>query len=386
MKKIDKISRYSLIVLILLFPFGQLTKIPLFNGAGSIYLHDILIILLLILYGKDVIKLLPKISKHKYLIAFIALSALSLILATSFLGFLELLISSFYLWRFLAYILFFYILAQKKVALNLQFYIYASIVLTLLLGFIQYFYFPSLESIFAANWDRHLNRLAGSWLDTGFTGIILSLQFLYLLNLGKLENNSKYLRYLLLVLTFVAVLLTYSRSSFIALLLGSIVLASSKKMTKIIIPIFIFFIIGLLLLPQTFGEGTKLGRISTINSRLGSWQQGLELFIKKPILGYGFNTIRYVKKDIGWENSKWELSHSASGFENAPITLLVTSGILGAVFYCIWIVKFIVKNNNPLFLSSFATIFLHGIFANTWFYPWIILWMGIIYLTKNLKN
>jgi len=421
------LSKYLLITLILLFPFGQLTKIPLFNGAGSLYLHDILIITFLLINIKQIYKLFPIVIKNKFLLAFIITTLISLILALQFLRPVEMLISSFYLFRFIAYVSFFYLISQTKKLISFEPYILISIILSLILGFGQYLLFPRLEPLFAAGWDRHFNRLAGSWLDTGFTGLILSLQFLYLLNQNEFEIiakfkkkqsrlepkarnleanaslnfsvtnffkitkenvewgiNNIYLRIILLFLTFTAVMLTYSRSSFLALLMGCVVLLVRKKMVKGIWFILGFFVIGLFLLPQTFGEGTKLLRMSTISSRLGSWEQGINLFIKKPILGYGFNSLRYVKKDMGLETIKWEVSHSASGFENSLITLLATSGIVGTVLLLTWIVKLNVRNkHNPLILASFIAVFVHGMFANSWFYSWVIIWLGLLFLLKD---
>jgi len=423
------LSKYLLITLLLLFPFGQLTKIPIFNGTGSLYLHDILIIFYLIISIKKSPALIPKIIKHKYFIAFFISSLISLLLALKFLTYDQLLVSGLYLFRLLSYILVFYLLIHD-VSLNktdLKPYLIISFILNLILGFGQYFLFPSLEPLFAAGWDRHFNRLAGSWLDTGFTGLILSLQFLYLLNLDKVKIYTKskntlshfqskarnqetnasldfsvvnsfeiarknvewginniYLRIILLFLTFTAVMLTYSRSSFLALLMGSVVLLLRKKMVKGIWFILGFFVIGLLLLPQTFGEGTKLLRMSTISSRLGSWEQGINLFVKKPILGYGFDSLRYVKKDIGLETIKWEVSHSAGGFENSLITLLATSGIVGTVLLLTWIIKLNIRNkHNPLVLASFVAVFVHGMFANSWFYLWVIIWLGLMLVLSD---
>jgi len=368
-----------------------LTRIPIISGTATIYLHDILIIIFLTL---NLFKLNRKQIynnlNNKAFILFIFVSIISLFLALTRISAIEAIISSLYIVRFVAYILFIY-LVKKEInnkKTNFEPYIIVSIILTLVFSFGQYLIFPALEPITAAGWDRHLNRLAGSWLDTGFTGLILVLQFLFLIN--RLFSSKKiklmYIDIILSALVLIAILLTYSRSSYLALIIGLIIIFK-KKSVKYLLGICIFLGIGILILPKTFGEGTKLLRTSTINSRIISWQQGVNLFCNKPIFGYGFNTIRYIKRDVGLEQSKWLSSHSASGFENSFIFLLVTTGVVGTGLFCYWIWKLFKSNQaKSLFISSLGVIFAHGIFANSWFYPWVILWMGIIMITASPKE
>jgi len=384
-------SKYFLILLILLFPFGQLTRIPIISGTATIYLHDILIVLFLAINSfRPEFKQIFKKLNNKAIFAFIISSTISLLLALTQISIKELIFSSLYLVRFVAYILFIYLVKNeiKDKKTNFEPYIIVSIILTLVFGFGQYFIFPALEPITAAGWDRHLNRLAGSWLDTGFTGLILVLQLHFLIN-RLFSNKNKKLTYIDIVLSalvLIAILLTYSRSSYLALFIGLIIIFK-KKSVMYLLGICIFLGIGILILPRTFGEGTKLLRTSTINSRFISWQQGLNLFVNKPIFGYGFNTIRYIKRDVGLEQSKWLSSHSASGFENSFIFLLVTTGALGTGLFFYWIWKLFKSNQaKSLIISSLGIIAAHGMFANSWFYPWVILWMGIIMIAESTKT
>lgn len=375
-------SKYLLIILILLFPFGQLSRITLFNGSASLYLHDVLIIVGIIYFLLKIIREKKKLAKiSKYFILFIFTALFSLILALKTLSFTEVLISSLYLWRFLAYLSFFYLLKNKikKETLNIESYLNISILLSILAGLAQYTLLPSLEQLFAAGWDRHLNRLVGSWLDPGFTGLIFVLQIIYLLDRGLKQNKRNIYLLILLILAFISLLLTYSRSSFMALILGLLIYLAKKGKIIVFSGISITFLSFLLLLPNTFGEGTKLLRTSTIISRLSNWEQGLTLINKKPIFGFGFNTLRFVKRDLGMESYKWYFSHSAGGLDNSLLFLIATTGIVGAFFFLGWVWEMISKNkNNLLIIASFSTIFIHGIFSNSWFYPWTMIWMGII--------
>jgi len=392
------LAKYTLILLILLFPFGQLTKIPLFGGSGSLYLHDLLIMFYILVNSRKTFgeEFLKNLIHQKALTGFILSCVLSLILALSTLPTNEILISFLYLLRFIAYILFIYILRHDEKLSNYNFkpYLIASIILNLILGFGQYFIFPSLEPLFAAGWDRHLDRLVGTWLDSGFTGLILVLQLIYLIDNYIKNNNGKNLFLAaLILLSLIAILLTYSRSSYLALIAALGMYAALKKIKKVIFLFIFLLIIGMLFLPRTFGEGTNLLRTSTISSRLGSWQQGIDLFLQKPVFGHGFNTLRYVKRDQNLEGEKWGVSHAAAGIENSFIFLLATTGIMGTAFFGWWFWNVLNLNRkNAFFMSSIMAIAMHGMFANSWFYPWVILWMGnILYYYEissgnNLKN
>ncbi len=387
-------SKQFLIILILLFPFGQLTKIPLFKGGGSLYLHDLLIILYLFIHIPNILANLKQISIKTYIPSLVLMVALltSLFLALFNLSLNELAISSLYMLRLFSYISFFYLMRGefKTSKFDLSPYIFINILLTLLLSFSQYAFFPALEPLFAAGWDRHLNRLAGSWLDTGFTGILLLMQLLYILHQWLYEKKIRIqvMYGICMGLLFIALLLTYSRSSYLAFVVSLFVIILYNLKYKILWIGIAAIFAGMLLLPRTFGEGTKLLRTSTILSRLTSWEQGIMLWMQKPAFGHGFNTLRYVKRNQSIERSKWEISHSAAGIENSLIYLMATTGVVGTVSFLWWLGLFVNQfKYNSLYVSTFVALGIHGMFANSWFYPWVILWIGFIYvLSKKLTQ
>jgi O-antigen ligase len=374
-----KVLEKLTILLLLIFPFGQLTRTPLPWPEVSLYLHDLIILTGLIMFFLK----RPDLSffkKYKYLWGCSLISLFALVLSLSSLGFVSILISSLYLFRFLTYTLFFLILKQQDFKFNFKPYFKILILISVIFGFAQYFFFPSFEPLFAAGWDRHNFRLAGTWLDTGFAGLLFAIFCLYLL---KEVENKKHLFWdlSLLVMSLLCLLLTYSRASFFAFWVGLVVYFMWQKRVKLPLFLIILFLVSIVFLPQKFGEGTNLLRTSTIYSRLGSWQEGWNLFLQKPIWGHGFNSLRYVKKAQGILDERWQQTHAGAGVENSFLFLLATTGIVGAGFFFKFIKSILAK--NYLLYASFAAIFTHGMFANSWFYVWVILWIYLLIATKE---
>jgi hypothetical protein len=242
---------FSLLTLlaIILFPLGQLTRSLLFSSEVVLYWHDLVIALAIL----TKINQLPKIVKSNlHFMGFFVFSIFSLILSTSLLPLSEVLTGSLYLVRWTTYTLFFFLLVQNDENLlkkRLSSYLVVAVILTLIGGFLQYFLFPSFESIFALGWDRHAFRFAGPWLDVNFTGLLLTLMILWLLNKFKTKTGPFYL-HTLVVTAFIGLLLTYSRGSYLAFFTGITVFFYLKKKTYIAIGLCALVLVGILLLPR----------------------------------------------------------------------------------------------------------------------------------------
>lgn len=406
---------------VFLFPLGQLERISL-DHSINFYLHDIVIFIAVIwqfYYQKNLILVAKHIlEKYRYFYAFFILSLFSLILSLQNFSLIQVLVSSLYLWRLTFYCLFLFLVIRNIKNIdknNLYDYFRLIIFFSLIAGFLQYFLFPRFDLLYELGWDRHYYRLSGTWLDTGFAGIILTLYILFLVDGIIVEKNKtinqlkgllsklgckKYfdkniiVDYFLLIFSVIALLLTYSRSSYLALILTIIVyfllkepnfknLKTIFKKCGIILIIIILFLTSVSLLPQKFGEGTKLFRTSTINSRLGNWSQALNISKDNLIFGVGFNTLRYVKNDAKLLDDKWQITHSGAGFDNSLLFLLATSGLVGTYFFLALVKNILKFNNSNLLKASLSAVFIHGMFSNSWFYPWVLLWLFFIIIFKS---
>ncbi|NMB56388.1 hypothetical protein GYA19_00440 [Candidatus Beckwithbacteria bacterium] len=379
--KIDKFKILNFLdyALLLILPLGQLSIIPLPWPNIHLYLHDILIGLIIVLFAKQIFNLVPK---YKYFLGFICFAIFSLFLSLQYLQLSQILFGSLYLIRFVSYLLFLLLNMEYSHKLNLakiKSYFVFSIIIFTLFGFLQYLFFPKLEAIFALGWDRHTYRLTGTLFDPNFTGLILIMFLLYLLPVKKL----KYIA----VLPFFALLLTYSRSSFMAIFFAIFFYFALKKAYKFGIVIILILLLTIPFLPQKFGEGTKLLRTSTINSRILNLKQSFTLFIEQPIFGFGFNTLAYVKNSKNLIINNNQPNHSLSGVDNSLMYLLVTVGIFGTLQFLLFWQELIKKHftKNYLIYALIIAIAVHGMFVASWFYPWVLLWGGII-LTLNKKK
>ncbi|MBI2010289.1 MAG: O-antigen ligase family protein [Candidatus Chisholmbacteria bacterium] len=246
------------------------------------------------------------------------------------------------------------------------------------LGLAQYAFYPDTRAILLLGWDEHFYRLIGPILDPDFMGILLILAWFLLLGL-PLSKKTKTVTSLIVL---AALFLTYSRGSYLAWGGGSLVfLWLKKKLQYALIGLAVFALI-LLILPKPGGSGVDLTRTFSIHQRLVSWQEGVVLFTGKPLLGHGFNLLRYQKEVIGLLPKEYETNHGATGIQNSYLFILATTGIIGlAAFGYFLSVLFKAKTTTAQFFvtkqSSLTALSLHALFTTTWIYPWVLLWLWL---------
>jgi O-antigen ligase len=249
--------------------------------------------------------------------------------------------------------------------------------LFILLGLFQYFFFPDLRWLVYFGWDDHYYRLVGTLLDPSYTGLLLVLLIIYLLK--EVRDRGKFY-YLYLLLAFISLLLTYSRSSYLSFLAVVPLLFWNRKRIFIFFLtsflIFLLFFASVLLLPQPNGEGVNLTRTSTIYSRLKSQRQAWSIFKKNYLIGVGFNNYRVASRHYGFlDNENWKKNHAAAGVENSFLFVLATTGILGGLMFLKFIIDYAKRRNNLIFILPIA---LHSMFNNSFFYPWIMLFWWLL--------
>lgn len=322
-------------LLFLSLSLGQLQRL------GPVYLHDLILILILLLNR-------PKLSRS--VIWFGLAGLVSLIFSAFRLPLPVVLSGSLYLWRFLAYSL---ILSLKIDRRYLLFF--SSAVAAL--GLIQYLLVPDTRWLAAAGWDDHYYRLISTLLDPNFTGIILVL--------GLILTYFTYPRsWRLYLLHLSALLLTYSRSSYLALFAAIAAIAFIKRKFYYLLFI-LLFLSSLYFLPRPGGEGVKLERLTSAKQRLANYQLGLELWQQSPVFGLGFNTLRYFRDNPA--------SRSAPGLDSSLIFVLATTGVVGLLAYLnllrsLW-------QKSRLLRVSLVALLVHSLFVNSLFYPFVLIWL-----------
>jgi len=392
-KILHSFAFWIIVAVIFLLPFGQLTRIDLFLPC-TFYAHDILLGILGIfgvVFSSQ--KQKSRASVNKGIGIFVIIATVSLLFALPHLSFSEFFISAFYLLRWGVYALLYSViisfsLRQRQLLLSLLF---VSGVIFAFLGLLQYGLYPNLRNLYYAGWDPHLYRLFSTFFDPNFAGIYLVLTFFLGLARVFRQKKTSIFVFVALGMILIALLLTYSRSSYLAFFAGLCVLGLVKKKLRTISVAFVVLVcVGVVLLPRPFGEGVRLERTNTFIARVGNWTEAIDVFRKSPGLGVGFNTYAFRRTKVP-KNSQI-ISHSVSGVDNSYLFVLATTGIIGFFGYSyLWFLiirqAFANENRNTfILLSMIVPVMLHALFVNTLFYSWIMIWVWIVLASTEVME
>lgn len=389
--KIEKYIPGGLIFLyLLLFPFGQLVRQSVFIFGFNIPIHpaDLVVGLALLYFLVGGLKQ-PRITKN--INGFLAAGAFSLLISLTFFESLEVFSGFLYLLRIFAYVGFFIVVwnyaKNKGYKLTLLHSLILVAVVIAIFGWIQLLWLPDLTSLKFLGWDDHKYRLVSTFLDPGFTGIILVLGFLAAISKYLKEHNKFTL--VLSVILVLTVIFTYSRASYLALIGGLMVsLYLVKRNVKGIIAIIIaVFLLAFPFFPRNLSEGTQLERTHSIYAKYGNYTQTLEIIRESPLFGVGFNNMCKARQEyLGDVTGE---SHSCSGSDSSLLFVFATTGIVGLmIFLYAGRVMFSSAGRDVYgiaFISSLVALLIHSLFLNSLFYPWVMGWMGIL-LAISIKN
>lgn len=253
-------------------------------------------------------------------------------------------------------------------------------------GFIQLKLVPDFTAYEVLGWDPHQNRLLSTWFDPNFIGGFFA--FMLTLMAGQALNKPKLLKgplSLAILVSAIALTLTYSRSSWLAALIGLTLLAlfKNKKLLLAFIPLALLALLipsiqdRALSLVQSalalFSDNYTLPDASA-RLRLESWSEGWQLFLQKPLLGHGYNAYKDAAVTLGTQIDPG--SHAATGSDSSLLTVLATTGILGALAFLSMHFKLIQlawhQRSHALpsaFLAALAGLAVHSIFVNSLLFP-----------------
>jgi len=331
----SKLTRWLLFCFLVVFPFGQLTRLPLPWPEIHLYLTDVFLVCLLVSWQIWQKKKWSKPPLLKPIRIFLLVSLASLVFQPSWLGLL-------YWFRLASYLHLYWVIFDLKE--NFSRHLAGLGVSIAVLGLIQYFLWPDLTATTVWGWDPHYYRLVGTFLDPNFTGIIL------VLTLILLTERKNWFWW---GVTYLSLALTYSRSSFLAFLTAMIWL---KKFNWRLI---LLITLTWLFLPQAAGgEGVKLARTSTIWARWQNYQEALTMIRQNFFWGTGFQNRR---------------------IDASLLFIWVNSGIFGFLAWLYFLKKAGGKTLKKLVLgASLVAILIHSFFVNSLFYPWVLTWLMII--------
>lgn len=326
--------------ILILFPLGQLTKI---NGVNLI---DIAIGLLAVV---TILKKPQYPEWFRYFSYFILFCVFGLLVNYP----LFTVHSSLYLLRLFAYsFVAVYVSSFVKDKTAVGRWLLAISIASAALGWLQYLLLPDTRFLFNFGWDDHLYRMVGTFFDPTYLALILLLGIVVSLQ----QKSYKAFWFLLISLAF-----TYSRAAYLAL---GLFLLFKRKFLAIAV-----FAIVVLLLPKMLSEGTDFGRVVSGNNKIENYKETLQIFIKSPVIGVGFNNICMARENRNLD------SHSCNGADSSILFLLATTGVIGFILFINFVLRIA---NGQLLMTSAVVVLLHSTFANSLFYPHIMLWLFIL--------
>jgi len=396
---------------------GLLVRIPI--GGAGILLTDIFTPLLAFIWIFYKIVKQEIFPQNNYILSgflFLVVALISFFLGAWDLLLKEQIIAFSYILRFFSLLIFGWIaqdfFQQNSASFWQNFWKILWIILSI--GFLQFFVLPDISKFSTVGgFDPHIGRFLGTWMDPNFVAGLLTfslpilIAFIYKkyttykqtdLKLEKIKNsrNFRFLGLIILLgLSFLALFLTFSRSGYLAVIIG-LGLFFLIRDTKIIL---IGLLIGILgLISNERASKRVLELVGTIKSivlqetdevdataslRIISWQKSFELYKKYPIFGIGYNTYRYHAAEEGIVDENY---FSAGGSDSTFLTILVTTGTLGGLFFIYFCGKlffrnliFYLKNRQDKYIlhlgfsAGFLGIFVHSFFVNSLLFPLIFM-------------
>lgn len=337
-------SHLLTILIIFVWPFGQLLQLTPIGSPIRFQLLDLLTFLLALslLVSKNSRQLIKADRLTRPVLFFV----LSLFVSLAFNAVTS--IAWLYLLRFVSYLSIYYSFAIRGVK-KYSGYLFLSITIFLSIGFLQYLFLPDTRFLSYSGFDDHYFRLIGSLLDPNFTGLVLVV-FTLLFPLP------------IRLIPLLALALTFSRISFLALAFGLLYIGIARRQIKPILILGLLFLL-IILAPKPFGEGVNLLRTFSISSRIENQINSFNNFSQAPLFGHGFDTLN-------------------RRVDNSFLYVLATSGIFGLITFLTFLKFGWSLNLDVRVRASLLAILIHSLANNSFFYPWIL---SLYFVLLNLK-
>jgi len=377
-KIIKRINIILIISIIVILPLGVIPRIQI-SGFVKVSLSDILAFLIAINFLISLLTSKVKVPEiFKNFIPFLILALFSLILSLRLFPYNEVLTGGLYFVRLILYssiipAVYNLTAIQKK---KIVFLLLMSGLITAIFGVIQYFLYPDLRNLYYLGFDPHYKRIFGTYGDPNFIGLIFVLTLLLSFYKASHSREKEKIFYLLSgMFVFLALAFTYSRSSWLALVISSLVYGIIRKRWPIFIATVVMILIAAFMLPRPGGEGVRLGRTASTLARVDNFRESLEIFTNNPVFGVGFDNYRVAKRKAGLINEEeFSFSHSASGADNSLMFILVTTGICGLVAFGYFLYR-VFRTGDIFIIVTVGGWLVHSLFVNSLFFIPILVWM-----------
>lgn len=397
------IIKKLVVLLLIIFPLGEVLRFDIGNHVVVKPVDFLAGLIALIWLYLNINKFWSKIGNNWYFFAFPIIALISLLFNIYWLTPQEFMVSAAYLIRWVSYFILLFAVSETdqkfKKTVNIMMIIDGAIIV--FLGYLQYFFFNSLKPLWYLGWDEHLNRMFTVFFDPNYAGSFFVLYLIYLAGILFARINKKDYRkmladravilyIILIIVTLVALSLTFSRSALLMFMTSAFVFFVMVNMKKFVAAAFGLLVVYVIIIsPKFYDENMNLFRVASSMARVANYEKALVIIKDHPVIGIGFNAYRYTNDlygfDYGWVKAP---SHSDAGVENSFLFLAATTGGIGLMSYLLLWYKLVFRSNfesrkkanykNAVIYASTASLFVNALFINSLFYAPIMLWVWIL--------
>lgn len=272
---------------------------------------------------------------------FAAVGGISAILSVPRFGLtaFELLVSLAYLARWVVYLGIYLVVinvVRQDDAMSLWHTLERTMLVFAAFGIVQAIFIPHFaqvvypESRVWVDWDAQGHRLVSTVLEPNIAGGMIIIMLL--VQLAQLASGERVALWKPFVM-FAAQVATLSRSSFVALFVGGMVILAvrgvSRRMLRFGALILLVFVAALPKLIQFAQMYSKLQVDASALTRVTNWLRALQVFSDSPVIGVGFNTYGYVAELYGWPR----VGLSGNSTDGGLLFIAVMTGVVGLGLY-----------------------------------------------------
>ncbi|MBP7768651.1 O-antigen ligase family protein [Candidatus Woesebacteria bacterium] len=244
--------------------------------------------------------------------------------------------------------------------------------------------------LWSYGWDQHYYRMIGTLFDPAFTGILSILTWLVLFSLKK--KLPQWLLWTTSTGLLLAVLLTYSRASYLsaavlALLIIGYKIARESIISRnrlLIIVVLVSSVLGFLIAPKPGGEGVNLLRTETIYARLNTARAALKAMSGTEwLVGNGL----FSESIFSSSDTQTTTATHARMPDNIFITLLTQTGIIGLLLACgiaIRAISSLMRTDAEL-AFAWIVVLVHSQFNNSLLQPFVLLYLLLFMMSYGFK-
>lgn len=378
------------LILIFAISFGNLIKPSLFGHSLGTVLDFTVVLLCLVLLFYVRFKLTKPPSFIIFGLFFALIALISLIFSPLKLSLNDFLYSLIYTVRFTAYILFGWLMLTGKLLLlrkNIPGVLYLSGIILAVSGLLQFVFLPDGRFLAMSGWDPHYFRTFSTLLDPNFLGGFFVLTLLLIFQ--HLKTSKKWFFFFALV--YLVLITTFSRSSYLMFLVSFLTLAAVRRSVKIAVSAVFLFSICLLVFQvyiRAVNQIIVLDRIQTASLRLATWQQGLEIFWRNPVLGAGFGSYQMAIKTYNLGTKEFLESHGSTTNDSSLLYVAATTGIVGLFMYALFLISLVKvqQSKKQILVPAILGLMVHSVFVNSLFYPFILIWTVLMATDSYAQN